>query len=120
MDLSEFEHIFGASESAFVIWDTDNNGLIDSLELFSGILQFIVLFDLFDFNELESLSSVDIEFMIYCCMSATFKIYSISSEINNEELSSFCNNYFGNENRLTVVELIKYRNFKYKKCQKIE
>lgn len=25
--------------------------------------------------------------MIYCCMSATFKIYSISSEINNEELN---------------------------------
>jgi hypothetical protein len=40
MDLSEFEHIFGASESAFVIWDTDNNGLIDSLELFSGIILF--------------------------------------------------------------------------------
>lgn len=40
MDLSEFEHIFGANESAFVIWDTDNNGLIDSLELFSGIALF--------------------------------------------------------------------------------
>ncbi len=40
MDLSEFEHIFGASEIAFVIWDTDNNGLIDSLELFSGIILF--------------------------------------------------------------------------------
>lgn len=75
MDLSEFEHIFGASESAFVIWDTDNNGLIDSLELFSGICIFSdtkfddkirFLFDLFDFNELESLSPTDIEFMIYC------------------------------------------------------
>ena len=40
MDLSEFEHIFGTGESAFVIWDTDNNGLIDSLELFSGITLF--------------------------------------------------------------------------------
>jgi hypothetical protein len=66
-----------------------------------------VLFDLFDFNELESLSPVDIEFMIYCCMSATFKIYSISSEINNEELNLFGAKYFGAENRLTVVELIK-------------
>lgn len=45
--------------------------------------------------------------MIYCCMSATFKIYSISSEINNEELSAFSSKYFGTENRLTVVELIK-------------
>ena len=40
IDLSEFEHIFGASESAFVVFDTDNNGLIDSLELFSGIILF--------------------------------------------------------------------------------
>ena len=126
MDLSEFEHIFGASESAFVIWDTDNNGLIDSLELFSGICEFsetkfddkirckynlptlIVLFDLFDFNELESLSPVDIEFMIYSCMSATFKIYSISTELNNDELSNFSLKYFGSDNRLTVVELIKF------------
>ena len=40
MDLNEFEQIFGANESAFVIWDTDNNGLIDALELFSGIALF--------------------------------------------------------------------------------
>ena len=40
MDLSEFEHIFGAGESAFVNWDTDNNGLIDSLEVFSGMCIF--------------------------------------------------------------------------------
>ena len=71
------------------------------------IIFFIVLFDLFDFNELESLSPTDIEFMVYCCMSATFKIYSISSEINNEELNNFGVKNFGVDNRLTVVELIK-------------
>ena len=57
---------------------------------------------------MESLSPTDIEFMIYCCMSATFKIYSISSEINNEELTVFATKYFEKDNRLTVVELIKY------------
>lgn len=40
-------------------------------------------------------------------MSATFKIYSISSEINNEELNVFAQKYFGTDSRLTVVELIK-------------
>lgn len=30
IDLTEFEQIFGANESSFVIWDTDNNGLIDA------------------------------------------------------------------------------------------
>lgn len=80
----------------------NNINIIDSLELFSGICIFSdtkfedkvrFLFDLFDFNELESLSATDIEFMIYCCMSATFKIYSISSEINNEELNLFASKY---------------------------
>ena len=40
MDLSEFEHIFETGESSFVVWDTDNNGLVDSLELFSGLAIF--------------------------------------------------------------------------------
>jgi hypothetical protein len=31
IDLTEFEHIFETGESSFVVWDTDNNGLIDSL-----------------------------------------------------------------------------------------
>lgn len=37
IDLTEFEQIFGANESSFIIWDTDENGLIDALELFSGL-----------------------------------------------------------------------------------
>ena len=40
LDLTEFEQIFGSNESSFVIWDTDDNGLIDALELFSGLILF--------------------------------------------------------------------------------
>lgn len=40
IDLTEFEQIFGTSEESFQIWDTDNNGLIDALELFSGLILF--------------------------------------------------------------------------------
>ncbi|EGR27898.1 hypothetical protein IMG5_187420 [Ichthyophthirius multifiliis] len=125
MDLSEFEHIFGASESAFVIWDTDNNGLIDSLELFSGITLFSdtkledkirFLFDLFDFNELDSLALVDIEFMIYCCISATYKIYSISQEIYAEEIAAFVNKNFSIDVRINVVKLLQNS----KQCQEIQ
>ena len=39
------------------------------------------LFDLFDLNELESLSSIDFEFMLYSSLVATNKIYSINDEI---------------------------------------
>ena len=43
----------------FLVWDTDENGIIDSLELFSGLIMFSeatfeekvqFLFTLFDFN----------------------------------------------------------------------
>jgi len=81
-----------------VIWDTDNNGLIDALELFSGMALFAdakiddkirFLFDLFDLNELDSLSSIDFEFMIYSCLNATFKIYSINNDINTDTILNF-------------------------------
>ena len=38
--LSEFEQIFSSNESAYQFWDTDNNGLIDGLELFTGLALF--------------------------------------------------------------------------------
>jgi len=47
------------------------------------------LFDLFDLNELESLSSIDFEFMFYSLLSATNKIYSINDEINTDLIESF-------------------------------
>jgi microtubule-associated protein-like 5 len=40
IDLSEFQKIFNTSEKEFKIWDTDNNRLIDALELFTGLVIF--------------------------------------------------------------------------------
>lgn len=40
MNLTEFESIFQANERMFLLWDTDNNGLIDALELFAGLMIF--------------------------------------------------------------------------------
>ena len=40
IDITEFEQIFGQKVSGFDIWDEDNNGLIDALELFSGLILF--------------------------------------------------------------------------------
>jgi len=117
IDLSEFEQIFGSNESAFVIWDTDNNGLVDSLELFSGLTIFSdskfedkirFLFDLFDFNELSSITPLDIEFMLYSIIQSTFKIYSISSEIIDEEIGSYVKSQFSDENRVDISQLLKW------------
>jgi microtubule-associated protein-like 5 len=44
------------------------------------------LFDLFDFNELNSLSLVDLEFMLISCCNATFKINGMDDEVNEDEI----------------------------------
>jgi hypothetical protein len=103
IDLTEFEQIFGANDSSFLVWDIDKNGLIDSLELFSGLIifsdskdddKFRFLFDLFDLNELNSLDLLDIEFMIYSCLSSTFKIYGLPLTIEVPEISAFITKEF--------------------------
>lgn len=38
INLTEFQTIFASDEKTFAIFDTDNNGLIDALELFSGLV----------------------------------------------------------------------------------
>ena len=111
IDLTEFEHIFGVSESCFVIWDTDKNGLIDSLELFAGLVVFSnskfedkirFLFEIFDLNEVNTIGAVDVEFMIYSVLSSTYKIYEIKNEIDVEDISKFIQN----------SELIKIKSIK--------
>ena len=106
-----------------MVWDTDNNGLIDSLELFSGLAIFsdtkiedkircnshvsAVLFDVFDFNEVEWLEIIELEFLIYCYISASFKMFSIPNEIINEEIEFFVRELFPAVSKITVADLIK-------------
>ena len=67
----------------------------------------VVLFDLFDFNELNSLSLIDVEYMLTCCIASTFKIHSISTEVNQEELSKFVTDSFTDDARINISQLIK-------------
>lgn len=40
MDEKEFEEIFNCDYDVFQLWDTEGNGLIDALEVFSGLIIF--------------------------------------------------------------------------------
>jgi hypothetical protein len=40
VNLTEFETIFSSNEVTFAIWDTDNNGLVDAMEVFAGLIMF--------------------------------------------------------------------------------
>ena len=116
IDLTEFEQIFVTSESNFNIFDTDHNMEIDALELFSGLTIFSeakfeekarFLFGLFDFNELNSLSLIDLEFMINCCISATYKIFCINSDPEQEQILKFVSSNFTDDTRIKISQLIK-------------
>lgn len=46
--------------------------------------------------------------MIFCCISATFKIFSIpSTDIETNDINKFVSNHFNNDVRITVVNLLK-------------
>jgi microtubule-associated protein-like 5 len=94
-----------------------NVRLINALELFSGLIIFAeskfeekvrFLFDLFDFNELNSLWLIELEFLIISCANATFKILSIGTEVNEEEISQFLNNYFAEDSRINIKQMLKW------------
>lgn len=121
INLNEFQQIFpkmGNYGALFNIWDTDKNGLIDVLELFAGLILFAnsarfedkiyFLFDIFDFNELNSLSIIDLEFMLISCANATFKIYQIGKEVNEEEINQFLQNDFSDDLRINISQMLKW------------
>ena len=68
---------------------------------------FIVIFDLFDFNELNNLSFVEIEFMINSCLNSTFKLYNIKQDLNGDIINAFLKESFNEEDRVNISQLIK-------------
>lgn len=67
----------------------------------------LVLFDLFDFNELNSLSLIDLEFMFISCCNATYKIFGSNSEVVEEEISTFLGNFYTEDSRINISQLLK-------------
>lgn len=67
-------------------------GLIDGLEIFCGLIVFSdsraedkvrFLFDLFDFNEIQNISLMDMEFMLQSIMIATSKIFRLGQDLSD-------------------------------------
>lgn len=96
INLQEFETIFESNQESFGIFDTDSNGLIDALEVFSGLIMFAgeertsekirFLFDIFDFNDIQTISYLDLQFMVQSIVVASSKIYGFGADVQDQEI----------------------------------
>lgn len=74
------------------IWDPDTQGRIDALEIFCGLIIFAkegtfknklnFLFSIFDFNEIKSLSFIDVEVIILNICNSVYKILGKNGKVN--------------------------------------
>ena len=73
----------------------------------------LVLFELFDFNEIQSISYFDLLYMFELIISSVFKIYKKELDLNqkvSQEIEEFINKYFIPTKRITFLEFLKYLN----------
>ena len=103
-------------------------GLIDALELFCGLILFsesraedkircnillaqiiiiLVIFDLFDFNEIQTISVMDLEFLVQCCLVSSCKMYNIGEDVPEIEISELVAEAFPEDHRVTINQLLK-------------
>ncbi len=68
---------------------------------------YLVIFDLFDFNEIGEILTVDLQFLVICCLNSTFKIYGANPKIDHEEVISFINSYFAEDTLISLERIIK-------------
>ena len=122
ISFTEFEQILDKSEEAFAVFDTDKNGIIDALELFTGLILFgdsqtedkikckfyLVLFDLFDFNDVHSISKTDFEFLFLCCVSSACKMHQIADEVAEEPIESLIQSNFAHSSRVSLRDVLYF------------
>jgi hypothetical protein len=100
-------------------------GLIDALELFAGIITFsdskaedkirckkfqadsLVLFDLFDFNEIQSLSLMDLEFCVQCVLVSTGKIFGVAEDVSDMDVTNMMRTSFPEGGRITINQILR-------------
>lgn len=66
------------------------------------------LFDLFDFNEVQTISLLELEFMIQNCLMATSKIYGLGLDIPDAEIQKLVLMDFQEGSRVSLAELLQW------------
>lgn len=67
------------------------------------------MFELFDFNEIQTISKSDLEFLLCCCITSAFKLFSFAEEIVQEkEIHELIQNSLSKTNRVTLTDLVHF------------
>ena len=68
---------------------------------------FIVLFDLFDFNEIQTLSLMDLEFCVQCVLISTGKIFGVAEDVSDMDVTNMMRTSFPEGGRITINQILK-------------
>lgn len=118
----EFKAIFCISSPCFVAWDLNNDGLIEALEVLSGLALFsssvledrlqctlyLVLFSLFDFNLENSISRNDLQLLVYSSLNSAYKILGILEDITTHEVIQSVLHQFPSNIRIDYSQFVLF------------
>ena len=69
---------------------------------------YLAMFELFDFNEIRTISKTDLEFLMYCCVSSALKIYGYADECPKDtEIHNMVMNAI-NSSRVSLNNLLHF------------
>jgi hypothetical protein len=66
------------------------------------------LFELFDFNDLKSLSRTDIEFLFLSCCNAVVKVFGVKPPQDDSFIEEFVREEFPTDERVNISEMHKW------------
>lgn len=67
------------------------------------------MFELFDFNEIQTISKFDLEFLLFCCISSAFKLFSYAEENSQEkQIHELVQNSLSKTSRVTLTDLVHF------------
>lgn len=110
----ECKEIFGNLEK-WEKWDPEGVGKIDALEIFCGLIVFArestfkqklsFLFSIFDFNEIKSLSFIDVEVMILSLCNSVYKILGSNARTSENDIAEWLSDYLPHRDRIKITTL---------------
>ena len=68
---------------------------------------YVVLFDLFDFNEIQSLSLMDLEFCVQCVLVSTGKIFGVAEDVSDMDVTNMMRTSFPEGGRITINQILR-------------